>query len=318
MFTRILVPIDFSPPSDAALAYARRLAGTFEAALHLLHVADATFMRAFVADPADRDTAMLNRLDDRLTDEDRQRLRAVTAVEHADAPADEIIRYAQLRDIDLIVMGTHGHKGMTHLLLGSVAEKVVRGATCPVLTLRDVPQSSDTTHTGPTRILATTDFSPPSDRALEYAYLIASRCGASLHLLHVMEDLVDATSFGAEVFVPDSPEVRAAQFMKAQDQLAHRVRADDGEPPRATTEVIEGSAARTISRYAADNGFDLIVMGTHGRTGIAHLMMGSVAEQVVRAAPCPVLSTRISREEMRGAQVRAGTAEPPPGTNSGR
>ena len=318
MFTRILVPIDFSPPSDAALSYARRLAGTFEAALHLLHIADATFFRAFVADPADRDTAVLNRLDDCLTDEDRQHFRAVTAVEHADAPADEILRYAQLRDVDLIVMGTHGHKGMTHVLLGSVAEKVVRGATCPVLTLRDVPLSSDTTQTWPTRILATTDFSPPSDRALEYAHLIASRCGASLHLLHVMEDLVDATSFGSEVFVPDSPEVRAARLKEAQDQLAHRVRPDDREQPRATTEVIEGSAARTIPRYAADNGFDLIVMGTHGRMGIAHLMMGSVAEQVVRAAPCPVLSTRISRQEMRGAQEREGTAEPVPRRNSGR
>src|SRR5687768_6221861 len=70
MFTRILVPIDFSPPSDAALAYARRLAGTFESVLHLLHIADATFLRAVVADPADRDTAVLNRLDDYLTDED--------------------------------------------------------------------------------------------------------------------------------------------------------------------------------------------------------------------------------------------------------
>ena len=268
--------------------------------------------------PLIRDTAVLNRLDDCLTDEDRQHFRAVTAVEHADAPADEILRYAQLRDVDLIVMGTHGHKGMTHVLLGSVAEKVVRGATCPVSDpSRRAPivrHNADVAHaySGDHRLQSTLRSSAgirtlDSVQVWRFTSLVA-RDGRPRRC-----DLVRI-----EVFVPDSPEVRAARLKEAQDQLAHRVRPDDREQPRATTEVIEGSAARTISRYAADNGFDLIVMGTHGRMGIAHLMMGSVAEQVVRAAPCPVLSTRISRQEMRGAQEREGTAEPVPRRNSGR
>lgn len=291
MFTRILVPIDFSAPSDAALAYARRLAGTRDTALHLLHVAGATFLRAVTADPRDRDTAVLNRLDTLLSDEDRRRFRVLAAVEHSDEPADEIVRYARLEGIDLIVMGTHGHTGVAHILLGSVAEKVVRVAPCPVLTLRPAPASIGATQLGPTRILAPTDFSPPSDRALEYARRLAAQYGAALHVLHVLDDVVDAASFGSEVFVPDSPEVRAARLKEAQDKLAHRRGSGDHERPHATTEVVVGSSARTISRYAADNNFDLIVMGTHGRTGIAHLVMGSVAEQVVRTAPCPVLST---------------------------
>jgi nucleotide-binding universal stress UspA family protein len=308
MFNRILVPVDFSAPSDAALAYARKLAASFDSTLNLLHILDPAFLRAMVADPRDRDTAMLNRLDERLTDEDRTRFRALTAVEHSDAPADEILRYARLRDIDLIVMGTHGHTGVAHVLLGSVAERVVRSAPCPVLTLR---AASD----GPTRILATTDFSPPSDRALEYARRVAARCGASLHLLHVLEEMVDTASFGSEVFVPDSPETRVARMNAATERLAHRAGTGPSELPRATTQVVVGSGARTIASYAADNGFDLIVMGTHGRTGLAHLVMGSVAEHVVRTAPCPVLSTHHPREEVRREAEGERTAESATGVN---
>jgi nucleotide-binding universal stress UspA family protein len=299
MFTRILVPIDFSPPSDAALAYARIFARAFGSTLHLLNVTGPTFLRAIVANPADREIAILNRLDDRLTDEDRGQFRAVTAVEQSDAPADEIIRYARLRDIELIVMGTHGRTGVSHFLLGSVAETVVRTAPCPVLTLRDPAGHVSTPRGTPSRVLVPTDFSPPSDRALDYARLIAARTGASLHLLHVLEELVDTASFGSEVFVPDAPEVRAARVAQAQERLAHRIGTGDAERPRATTDVVVGSGAKTIASYAADHGYDLIVMGTHGRTGFSHLVMGSVAEQVVRNAECPVLSTHHPREEVR-------------------
>jgi len=297
MFKRILVPIDFSAPSDAALAYAKTLAGHFDATLRLLHVADPTFLRAVVADPGNRDTAVLNRLDDLLSDAEHRRFRVVSAVEHSEAAADEIVRYAHLKDIDLIVMGTHGRTGVAHVLLGSVAETVVRNASCPVLTLRSTPTSL-AAQRGPTRILAPTDFSPPSDQALEYARRTAARCGATLHLLHVLEETVD-TSFGAEVLVPDSPEVQAARLEEAREKLAHRRGGAENEQPRASTEVVAGSSTRTIVRYAADNGFDLIVMGTHGRTGFAHLLMGSVAEGVVRTASCPVLSIHQPPEEPR-------------------
>jgi nucleotide-binding universal stress UspA family protein len=303
MFTRILVPIDFSTSSDAALAYARQLAGSFDSSLHLLHVCEPVFLRAVVGDPRDRETAMLNRLEARLTDEDRSRFRALTAVEQSDVPADEIVRFARLKDIELIVMGTHGRAGMAHLLLGSVAERVVRTSPCPVVTLRDVPATSTTS--GPTRILAATDFSPPSDRALEYARLIAARCGASLHLLHVLEEMVDTASFGSEVFVPDAPETRVARMEAATERLAHRA-GTSAESPRATTDVVVGSGARTISSYAKEHGFDLIVIGTHGRKGLAHLVMGSVAEHVVRSAACPVLATHHPREEVRRATEREG------------
>lgn len=297
MFTRILVPTDFSPASDAALGYARELAGAFNASLSLLHILDPTFLRAVVADPHDRDAAALRRLDERLTAEDRRRFRAESAIEHADVPAEQILSYARTQGIDLVVMGTHGHRGIAHLLLGSVAEQVVRHAPCPVLTLRDAPRRGATHHEGPSRILVPTDFSAPSDYALDCARGIAERCGASLHLLHVLEEAIDTAAFGTEVFVADSPEVRAARLEDARERLAHRV-ATGATAPATTTEILVGSSGRSIARYADEQGFDLIVMGTHGRAGFAHLVMGSVAEHVVRTAPCPVLTLRQPPEQV--------------------
>jgi len=132
----ILVATDFEPASDAALTYGRALAKTFGARLHLLHVAENDFLRASVTDPHVLKAAVARRLNERLTAEDRQVRRARATLEVSDRPADTIARYAKHEQIDLIVMGTHGRTGVTHLLMGSVAEHVVRTAPCPVLIVR--------------------------------------------------------------------------------------------------------------------------------------------------------------------------------------
>lgn len=300
MFDRLLVPIDFSAPSDAALAYAREFAGTFGAKLHLLHVLENEFLRAVVADPRDLESAALRQLQERLTDDDRRRFQAIPVIERSDAPADAIVGCARAHTIDLIVMGTHGRTGMAHVLMGSVAEMVLRTAPCPVLTLREAPRARKGTDAGSRRILVATDFSEPSDAALDCARALAAPMGASLHLLHVLEDSRVSGSFGSEVYyLADSPAARTTRLKEAQEQLAHRITADDRARLRATTEVIFGSAASTIVEYAADNEFNLIVMGTRGRSGIAHLLMGSVAEAVVRRASCPVLTLRAAREPVQ-------------------
>jgi nucleotide-binding universal stress UspA family protein len=134
MFARILVPTDFSPPSEAALDYGRKLATHFDAALHLLHVGENLFLRAVVTDHRLLEELTMRRVQDRLTDADRRR-GAVAIVERSDEPANEILRYAKSANIDLIVMGTHGRTGFARVVLGSVAEAVVRGAPCPVLTV---------------------------------------------------------------------------------------------------------------------------------------------------------------------------------------
>jgi nucleotide-binding universal stress UspA family protein len=136
-------------------------------------------------------------------------------------------------------------------------------------------------------ILFATDFSDASELPLEYARSLAVRFGARLQLLHVLEE---PFPMGSEVYVAELPEFRERRMADAQQRLGEimgRVAELD-----VTSEVLVGSPARQIVQAALDNHADLIVMGTHGRGAVAHLLMGSVAERVVRTAPCPVLTVK--------------------------
>jgi nucleotide-binding universal stress UspA family protein len=136
------------------------------------------------------------------------------------------------------------------------------------------------------RILVPTDFSPTADRALEYARALAERIGTSLLLLHVIEDPLVIEGLVAETYLAATPSLKAALLTEAQAQLGQRTKAGD------RSEVLFGHGASAITDYALNHAIDLIVMGTHGRTGLAHLIIGSVAERVVRTASCPVLTVR--------------------------
>ena len=133
---RILVATDFGPAAEAALTYGRALAKNFGATLTVMHVAENFFLRATIADPHALKAAEARRLEERLTAEDRSALHARAVLDTSDQPADAITAYAKQAEIDLIVMGTHGRNGISHLLVGSVAERVVRTASCPVLTVK--------------------------------------------------------------------------------------------------------------------------------------------------------------------------------------
>jgi nucleotide-binding universal stress UspA family protein len=147
-----------------------------------------------------------------------------------------------------------------------------------------------------TRILVPTDFSAMSDAALEYARALAKRFGASLHLLHVIEDPLAYGGFSGEMYLEEpSPTLRATLVEEAEKKLGARLRPEDRRRLHATTEVTFGAGPKTITDFASSRGIDLIVMGTHGRTGLAHAVMGSVAERVVRTAPCPVLTIRVDK-----------------------
>lgn len=136
LLKQILVATDFSDASDAALAYGRELSSAFGASLHVLHVLENTFMRPVPADPYVLKAAATRHLADRITDQDRAQRHATATMTMSDTPAGEIVKYARAHGVDLIIMGTHGRAGMARLLLGSVAETVVRTAPCPVLTVR--------------------------------------------------------------------------------------------------------------------------------------------------------------------------------------
>jgi len=137
-----------------------------------------------------------------------------------------------------------------------------------------------------TRILVPTDFSDGADAALTYALTLADQVGATVQLVHVFED-PNALSLYSHVYVPLVPEMRAEILADIRRLLVERANASGRSD--IATEVLTGPAAKTIVACATERHCDLIVMGTHGRHGVAHLLMGSVAERVVRTAACPVL-----------------------------
>jgi nucleotide-binding universal stress UspA family protein len=162
-----------------------------------------------------------------------------------------------------------------------------------------------------THILVPTDFSEPSDAALDYAKGLAARFGASLHLLHVVDDPYRSV-MSAEVFVPEVEGYRDDLVADAITRLKDRLRSSDIEHLRATADAVIGTAAWSIVEYAAAHEIDLIVMGTHGRSGVSHLLMGSVAEKVVRTAPCPVLTLREAPAFAQASATADVATEVPP------
>jgi nucleotide-binding universal stress UspA family protein len=213
----------------------------------------------------------------------------VTAVSIEALVVDEILNRAAQLPADLIVMGTHGRSGFDRLLLGSVAERVLVKAPCPVLT---VPmRSADVAPAGDRlfrNVLCPIDFSPSSLAGLQYAQGLV-KDGATLRVLHVVEQLpawqlVPAVATGA----PDDPLVVMQQ---ARERVHHVVPSGLRRTGRVEELVTEGDAGDEILRVAAANGVDLIVMGAHaGRAGL--LGFGSTTHDVLRGASCPVLSVK--------------------------
>ena len=161
-----------------------------------------------------------------------------------------------------------------------------------------------------TRILVPTDFSETSDAALRYARTLADTFGASLHLLHAFEDPYAAGALAPEVYGTVPQELRDSALELANTNLEERLPAADRERYRGATTVVTGAPAAAIVKYATDHGVDLIVMGTHGRSGVAHLLLGSVAEKVVRTAPCPVLSVREPATRATGGEHKRAIGNP--------
>jgi len=149
----------------------------------------------------------------------------------------------------------------------------------------------------PKNILVATDFGPASDAALLYGRELARLFGATLHVLHVVIDVI-ASAMVPAAYVPELGEAQ----QEAEERARERLRAlltDEDRRDLGVKEIVVTSlsAANAILIYANDALIDLIVVGTHGRGGVAHLLLGSVAEKVVRSAPCPVLSVRHPERE---------------------
>ena len=163
---------------------------------------------------------------------------------------------------------------------------------------------------GLARILVPTDFSPPCEAALAPAGVLAAQFGAEIHLVHALEDPFTTGAYASDVHGYLPPGMRESWRKEAQAQLDALRDPSENAQVRVVTDVMFGSPARAIVNYARDNAMNLIVMGTHGRDGFAHLLLGSVTEQVVRTAECPVLTVRgtaaaLARSNADSAGTRA-------------
>jgi universal stress protein A len=154
------------------------------------------------------------------------------------------------------------------------------------------------------RMLVPTDFSPASEIALTYALDLAAREGAEVHVLHVLDDVHFATAYPDGMYV-EVGGLEARMIDEARKRLTATADRAAAVGIRATTDVVVGKPAPAIAGEAEKRGTDLIVMGTHGRSGLAHLVLGSVAESVLRTAPCPVLTVR---DTWRTSEVLAASA----------
>ena len=201
-----------------------------------------------------------------------------------------IVDRAVVIPADLLVMGTHGRSGFDRLLLGSVAEKVLRKAPCPILTVPPHAPAKAPADEAFTRILCPVDFSPPALQALGFALDLARQAGGSVTVLHAIEWLADEEPRAQAHF--NVPEYRLHLIEDAHSRL-QAVLADE---PRTGCDVkdvvVTGRAYHQILEAAAAQEADLIVMGAQGRGGVGLTLFGSTTQQVVRAATCPVLTVR--------------------------
>lgn len=160
------------------------------------------------------------------------------------------------------------------------------------------------------RILVPTDFSAHADAALRYAIALATPLGATVGLLHVIEDPLAAGMWASELYSAEIAGLQINLAKDAEERLSLTV-AEIGSPVISDREVRVGRAAPTIVEAAAESKADLIVMGTAGRTGLAHVVMGSVAERVVRTAPCAVLTVREPVEKVPAVEAVPAAIEKP-------
>jgi nucleotide-binding universal stress UspA family protein len=296
VITRILLATDFSRWARRAEDYACALACSWRASLTVLSVAefppglnpDYPVNQQYLADLLKNASSQLVDLKGRA----ERRGIAVTTRVASGIPSEEVITAARAEDSDLLVVGTRGKTGLAHVLLGSTAERVIRGAPCPVLTVR--MEQADTEDEGVLsrpvtleRILVPVDFSDCSLDALEYAAVVAQQAKASLMLLHVLEPV----SYGLDFTLGHSrtrEHVRET-WTKRLEELA-----SSHQHPQVSvaSQLRGGLPADSILDSARTLPCDLIVMGTHGRRGISHAFSGSVAEAVLRKALCPVLTVR--------------------------
>lgn len=294
--TRIIVPTDFSRGSLKAIPYALAISRRFGAEVHLIHVIDTTqYLPPTVlmwpaASRIEWNAHVRKELD--AVALSFARFGEITVRAPLEGSAHEqICQTARHLNADLIIIATHGYTGYKRAFLGSTAERVVQFSPCPVLVVRK-PYAGANGENGRKdravfrlgKILVPIDFSRFSEAAFDLGAALARDLQAKISLLHVLKPPV--YPFGdRQTFLPGvaiSKEIREAvgKHMRAMSEKAG---------VRVSVQVLQGSPAPAICEHAHRQNIDLIIISTHGRSGLSHVLIGSVAERVVRHAECPVL-----------------------------
>jgi nucleotide-binding universal stress UspA family protein len=289
---RILCPIDFSEFSEKAYEYAQSLAWHYKATLFLQHVIDSLappFHRNPFPDSYNEICQALRAGAERQLQEFAEkhaRHGILPQCKVGDGVAtDLILDFADAQAVNLIVMGTHGLRGIDRLTLGSVTEKVLRKARCPVLAVRKPAHDLVIPGEEPDlirlhRILYCTDFSDNSEQAFDHAVSLAAEYQADLSLLHVLEGIADSADIENEI-------------AKVMESLEKRISPEASKQCKTKAVVRIGKVYQQIIELALESQTDLIIMGVRGRDALDLALFGSTTYRVVQLGPCPVLVVHI-------------------------
>ncbi len=294
----ILCPIDFSEFSVRAYRHALSLAEHYRAKLVALHIvepfrfpsagftASAGLYDEFCQAVCESGKEQLQEFVKNHTHDEIQ----PELVVHQGIASDSILSFAQARKTDVIVMGTHGRRGYDRLMLGSVTDRVMRRASCPLLAVckppheamaADMAAGKERGHVHHlSRILFCTDFSENSERAFNYAISATAEYDAELTLLHVLEEVASPSK---------TEEARAA----ATERLDKLIPPEGPKTLKIKTAVRLGKPYRQIIQLALETQTDVVVMGVHGRGALDLAVFGSTTYRVIQLGPCPVLAVHV-------------------------
>lgn len=277
---RILVAIDFSPRSDRALRRATLLARQCPAELLLLHVVDDDRSPRLVEAERRAAVELLRGLVETLREVD-----GVTADQEVavGAPFQSLVEAAGRQDVDLLVLGPHRRQLLRDVFVGTTVERAIRLSRRPVVMVNGLPA-------GPyRRLLVATDLSQGSGQAAVAAQALGLATGAELELLHVFDSPVQDLAWRAGVSDADLRGPLAEQARRAESELADFAGRVGLEAASRTALRLDSTPARSILDHAREQGADLLVVGTAGKGAVSKLLLGSVAEAVLRDAPLDVL-----------------------------
>ncbi|TMT81414.1 universal stress protein [Haloterrigena sp. H1] len=273
MYERVLVPTDGSQSAEVAARHGKMIAEAFDASIHIISVVANRARSEQLAEAQAQDAvSTLEKLFEQESD-----LSCRSVIERG-RPYEAILTYSSENDTDLIVMGTHGRRGLSRALFGSVTERVIRLSNDPVLAVP--PRASGRGKSEYDTVLIPTDGSPATTAAVDHGIAIAEQLGASVRVLFAIE---------GERGLPPLGDPLRDEAVEVVEAVAERESEHDFT---LTTHVQPGAPHEVISNFVSASRIDLVAMGAHGRSELRRHLLGSTTERVLRTSDAPVLTVQ--------------------------